>query len=455
MPHETSLMNSIHADFSHYSLSSVDIQSSVLIGRPYGGLTILFKKHLSVIGSVVNFEDKRLLGLKISYQNLNYLIINVYLPYYCEENTAEYTSYMGKLESILEESEVNGVIIIGDFNAKPNSEYFTQLTNLCSEYDLIVSDVSILPQETFSHINNASLKRSWLDHCVMSPSLHNAVTDMFFDNDTCISDHFPLYVTIDFSNLPIGITHSCTQSSNINWNFSDKYKSDLFYLKLSNVFDFNDINDFCFCSKSCHDINHCVQINSRWLNFIRAVKSTGLEIFGTEKREEKLIPGWNTYVKDLHRAARDQFKHWKRCGSPRQGEEAEAMRRSRAAFKHAIRRCRQQEEAMRAEALSLKLASGDSRAFWRSVGGGGGGAARPERVDGAVGQQDVANLWANKFGNVMNCVEDEHLQKQFFKSFNARTDSEVRTVPVEEVHGITSKLKLGKAVGLDERAFQK
>ena len=53
----------------------------------------------------------------------------------------------------------------------------------------------------------------------MSPGLHNAVTDMFFDNETCISDHFPLYVAIDLNNLPIGVTNQNTKSTNVNWKF--------------------------------------------------------------------------------------------------------------------------------------------------------------------------------------------------------------------------------------------
>ena len=59
LPHETNLISNVHVDFDHFSLSAVDIQSSILVGRSYGGLTIMYKKELGVIGSVVNFEDNR------------------------------------------------------------------------------------------------------------------------------------------------------------------------------------------------------------------------------------------------------------------------------------------------------------------------------------------------------------------------------------------------------------
>ena len=96
------------------------------------------------------------------------------------------------------------------------------------------------------------------------------------------------------------------------------------------------------------------------------------------------------------------------------------MRTARAAFKHAMRRCRREEEALRAEAMAAKLRGGDSRAFWRCVSASGGAAAatRPDRIDGAVGEEAVANLWATKFGNVLNSLKDQEHQQEFYSSYN-------------------------------------
>ena len=83
MPHEINLLDNIHSDFNNYSISSVD-DGSLLVGRPYGGLSILYKKSLKVCGNIYSFDDKRLLGFEIINNNLKYLFINVYLPYFCE-----------------------------------------------------------------------------------------------------------------------------------------------------------------------------------------------------------------------------------------------------------------------------------------------------------------------------------------------------------------------------------
>ena len=84
--------------------------------------------------------------------------------------------------------------------------------------------------------------------------------------------------------------------------------------------------------------------------------------------------------------------HWRRSGSPQHSLEALEMRQARAAFKHALRECRQDEEALRAEAMAEKLRSGDTRGYWRCVNGGGGTAVRPDRIDGATGDIQGNNL---------------------------------------------------------------
>ena len=89
MPHETNALDNVHPDFNNYSISSVDA-GSVLVGRPYGGLTILYRKNLTVCGNVITFDDNRLVGFEITNENLVYLFINVYLPFYSEENTPEF-----------------------------------------------------------------------------------------------------------------------------------------------------------------------------------------------------------------------------------------------------------------------------------------------------------------------------------------------------------------------------
>ena len=57
------------------------------------------------------------------------------------------------------------------------------------------------------------------------------------------------------------------------------------------------------------------------------------------------------------------------------------------------------------DALSCDLRTGNSKEFWKRVAGSSGD-TRPNRIDGAVGEEAVANLWANKFRNTLNSLSD-------------------------------------------------
>jgi len=79
------------------------------------------------------------------------------------------------------------------------------------------------------------------------------------------------------------------------------------------------------------------------------------------------VPGWNDVVEDKHHAARAAFLDWVAAGRPRHGPVFMLMSLTRAAFKLALRYCRDHEEMLRANAYANGLASKDFRAFWNGI----------------------------------------------------------------------------------------
>ena len=51
----------------------------------------------------------------VQSQQRQLFILNVYLPYYSPENYYEYLQYIGKIQGLIEESDV---MVVGDFNAQ-------------------------------------------------------------------------------------------------------------------------------------------------------------------------------------------------------------------------------------------------------------------------------------------------------------------------------------------------
>ena len=163
MPHNLAVLEKIHANFSAYSISAVDC-TRALVGRPYGGLSVLWKNSLSNLVKIVPFDDSRILGIDICSNGNILHILNVYLPYYSYENYDIYLEYVGKISSIIEHREHSETLVFGDFNADVNGEFYNEWNKVCNDYEMIFADVSLLPDTSVTHVNNFSLTATWLDH---------------------------------------------------------------------------------------------------------------------------------------------------------------------------------------------------------------------------------------------------------------------------------------------------
>ena len=72
-------LKSVHPEFDGCGISSIDDQSGVLSGGPYGGIGILWRKSMSHGCSVITYDDSRLIGINVRTNNGKYFILNVYI----------------------------------------------------------------------------------------------------------------------------------------------------------------------------------------------------------------------------------------------------------------------------------------------------------------------------------------------------------------------------------------
>ena len=124
---------------------------------------------------VLNFEDKRLLGLQITSDERNLILINVCLPYYSADNIVDYLFYIGKHSSIIETIETCDFFVLGDFNANNGGMFYENWLKVCEDYGTILSDVAFLLDSSCTHVNHGSLTRAWLDHCLSSQTFQNSI----------------------------------------------------------------------------------------------------------------------------------------------------------------------------------------------------------------------------------------------------------------------------------------
>ena len=78
---------------------------------------------------------------------------------------------LGVLSSILDSYEEDHVCIPRDLNATPGSPRFNKICDMLRENNVMFRDTDILPDNTYTHVNNGRQTCSWLDHIAMSDVL--------------------------------------------------------------------------------------------------------------------------------------------------------------------------------------------------------------------------------------------------------------------------------------------
>ena len=66
---------------------------------------------------------------------------------------------------------------MGDFNATPGSPRFNEICDMQLENNVMFRDTVILPDNTYTHVNNGSHTCSWLDHSAISDVLSGSAVD--------------------------------------------------------------------------------------------------------------------------------------------------------------------------------------------------------------------------------------------------------------------------------------
>ena len=95
------------------------------------------------------------------------------MPCQCDENYDLFMQCICKLSTLLEESCTNNIVILGDFNATLYSVFESELLEMCSTFDLVISDYSTFGRTSgqLTHVSDAHGTTSWLDHVICSSDM--------------------------------------------------------------------------------------------------------------------------------------------------------------------------------------------------------------------------------------------------------------------------------------------
>ena len=115
---ELVLCNSLHENFLSAGIAKIDFSEGILSGRPSGGVSIFYARHLASYVTPIYFHECNwCVALRFSFNTTSFTLFNVYLPYESNDNEDEFIEKLGLLESYIQNVENSTFAIIGDFNS--------------------------------------------------------------------------------------------------------------------------------------------------------------------------------------------------------------------------------------------------------------------------------------------------------------------------------------------------
>ena len=132
-----------------------NLSTSLLGGRPSGGLAVIWKTKYNISCFPV-FLTERIMGLLLKKASLKYALLNVYLPYEksTEQCLQDYQSNLNDLTNYIVDGCFDEIIIMGDFSCDPNKvRFFRELQSMANRHILLCCDVDALPAFTYTYIS--------------------------------------------------------------------------------------------------------------------------------------------------------------------------------------------------------------------------------------------------------------------------------------------------------------
>lgn len=221
---ELAYLHSISDDFGCTGTSSMDTSAGILRGRPYGGLTILWRKSAFNNVSVIQCNSERVCAIKIVLNERSVLVFNVYMPTDVPSNLVEFTDCLSLVSAIIDDSNIENCYILGDFNAHPHERFFTELTGFCDELEWTCVDTELLGinSDTYTFVSDAHGSRRWLDHCLVTKAARSTVLSASVLYDTLWSDHFPLVLECLFNHVCVKKCIFNLDENNVIWGGRQK-----------------------------------------------------------------------------------------------------------------------------------------------------------------------------------------------------------------------------------------
>ena len=451
---ESSIIYSVLPDSDFYFKSSM-CDDEFVLGRPYGGVGIIYKKNRQFLIKPVDSKSNRISAIDCSLGQLKLLIFSVYMPSNVRENNEEFFEVLYEITSICNLYPDYQLVIGGDFNTTLTGNNLRNnfFLDFLSGFDLICPN-SIDPINLFTFYNNQGHK-SLIDHFCISSNVSDLIVEyeILSDGDN-LSDHNPIFINFEITTSSVMQGNAMSYSPKCklpDWNNASdsditlyKYNLDINLSSISIPLEAVVCNDFN-CNKHYNVFNDyfykiyqaCVGATNSSIRNIRGLKS------------KKGLLGWNKYVKSYRDSAILWHNIWKENGSPDDGTVFNIRKMTRKKYHDQLNNLRNKQNLEKQLKLKEYIDGNKSKDFWKCINSiKAGSSSAPSLVDGATGM-NACNIFRNKFSKLYQsesgsslsdiCKENEINISNFCKT-NDKACSHLHNTNIKQIKSAINKL---------------
>lgn len=468
IPDDLGYLDKIHPDFSYHGVSAVDMSAGVLKGRPYGGTAILWRTSLFNRVIPIDTGSTRVAAVCVQVSaGRSFIVMSVYMPTQDVNNLPLFTECLGVISAVIESSDVESVLVLGDFNAdasRPNSLFGSELLEYCDDQDWLCADINLLGMlsNTYTYLSDSHGTTSWLDHCVTTSAGFSMIDSICVLNDVYYSDHFPLLVECNVDVvLPKTDTKHNQLVNKVIWG-QRTYEQNCKYAKLCNEFTQSySWSDFSCNGTSCKDSHHCGVIDKYYKQIVNIMsRAAKLSYQGKSYIKKRTIVGWNYHVRECHGEARQSYTLWNLNGRPSQGKMYDDMIRSKKVFKNKIKWCQSNENKIKMDIIATHRRNKQFGKFWSETNKLNYKASVPVNINGCNDPGVIANMFAKQFNPVTSSTVANNVSVDGVARGGSATppprlceksdhDTSKLHVTAEELYLCVKGMKRGKSPGHD------
>ena len=216
----------------------------------------------------------------------------------------------------------------------------------------------------------------------------------------------------------------------------------------------------------CHEAFNCKDYKcTKHLEYIKEIHSKIVKIsreasgktlpHTSQKKDVKIIPGWNEHVKEHAERASMWHNIWVNSGRPTHGYLANIRRKTRLKYHYTLRRVVKDNKIMRNEKMGEAISQNNDRVLWDEVKKMTKTNNKlPNMMDGSSEPADITNIFTNKYENLYNTVgykiqdlkrlSDEINSRIENGCDNLNASSHSHTITVKDIENAIDALKQGK-----------